>query len=174
MKSPHGFLVTPNQDKLYRNTERVGSVEFILSASIEEAKVVNREALVTSIPSGYTGEIKDGAIIIVHHNVFRKTFAMDGQEKFSSDLVTENTYLVPPESVYAYKNPDQDNWESTRPWCFVRPTGEKLHGEVVFGPRSGCEVVFIPDSEYEFKIDGEVLYRIDTNDICLKKDHQES
>ena len=170
MRSPHGFIITPHEGKLYKNTTKVGSVEFILSSSIENHNVVNREAIVTSVPSMYNGDIKDGDTVIIHHNVFRKDFAFGGREKFSSDRIETDTYLAPQESVYAYKNPIEDKWKAVLPWCFVRPTGEKLHGEVAFGKNEGCEVVFIPDSEYEFRIDGEILYRVDTNDICLRKE----
>ena len=174
MRSPHGFIVEPHEGKLYKNTTKIGSMNFIMSSSIENHKAVNREAMVIAAPSQYNGLIKDGARIIVHHNVFRKTYAYGGLEQFSSDRVDKDTYLVPAESVYAYKNSPEDDWDAVAPWCFVKPTGEKLHGVVAFGKDKGCEVVFIPDSEYDFKIDGEVLYRVDTKDICLRKKLQEN
>jgi hypothetical protein len=174
MRSPHGFVVKPNEGKLYKNTTKIGSMDFILSSSIENHNVVNREAIVSTTPSRYQGLIKDGAKVIVHHNVFRKTFAYGGREQFSSDKIEEGTYLVPVESVYAYKNSPEDKWSAVSPWCFVRPSKDKLHGEVVFGKDEGSQIVFIPDSEYEFRVDGETLYRIDINDICLRKELQEN
>ncbi len=33
----------------------------------------------------------------------------------------------------------------------------------------GDIVAFAPDSEYEFRIDGEILYRMYNKNICLKK-----
>lgn len=181
MRSPHGFVASPSDGKLYNNTRKAGDKEFVISSSMENAKMVNREAVISTVPSGYKGPIKDGATAIVHHNVFRKFYASKGgEERFSSNLFDENTYLIDTESIYAYKNEKHDKWKATFLWCFVKPTGEALHGKVVIGNDhlvsndvfEGDEVIFIPDSEYEFNIDGEVLYRIDSKDICLVKEPQ--
>ena len=177
MRSPHSFIVSPSEGKLYRNTRKVGNKEFVLSSSMENAKMVNREAVVNAIPSSYDGLIQDGAVAIVHHNVFRKTYASGGgKETFSSDMVDENNYLVPGESIYAYKNNGDELWSTVGPWCFIRPTGEMLHGEIAIGNThlkkmevfEGDQVVFIPDSEYEFTVDEEKLYRMYDHQITIK------
>ena len=82
---------------------------------------------------------------------------------------------------------DGKKWNPVGDYCFVRPiekkedivlTGEKneeLTGELVYGNpklhelgvRVGDEVGFTPDSEYEFEIEGETLYRMKTKDICV-------
>ena len=36
------------------------------------------------------------------------------------------------------------------------------------GVNEGDEIGFVPDSEYEFKIDGEKLYRMYNHAICVK------
>ena len=51
-----------------------------------------------------------------------------------------------------------------------------LVGELVYsnrelekiGLKEGDTVAFQPHSEYEFKVDGEVLYRMFTQNICIK------
>jgi len=182
MRSPHGFVASPSDGKLYKNMRKAGNTEFAISTSMEDAKTVNREALISAVPSRYTGPIKDGATAIVHHNVFRKFYASNGgKETFSTDMFDENTYLIAPNAIYAYKNSNNDPWKTVNKWCFVRPTGEMLHGEIVIsnemleknGVIEGDEVIFIPDSEYEFTIDEEVLYRINSEDICLVKKRQQ-
>jgi hypothetical protein len=35
------------------------------------------------------------------------------------------------------------------------------------GLSEGDEVAFTPDSEYEFNIDGEKLYRVNSDNICI-------
>jgi hypothetical protein len=52
---------------------------------------------------------------------------------------------------------------------------EELWGEIVYknddftSAEVGDVVSFTPESEYEFNIDGEVLYRMYNKNICLKK-----
>ncbi len=170
MRSAQGFIVTPSDGEIYKNKKTVGSVEFILSSSMENHKVVNRLADIQTVPAGYTGPVKDGAVGIVHHNIFRKTIAYGGKEKFATALFGDGKYIVPEESIYAYKNPGDSCWSMIDPWCFVKPNDDMLGGVVKIGELyNGETVVFIPDSEYEFNVDGEILYRVDTKDICLVK-----
>jgi hypothetical protein len=76
---------------------------------------------------------------------------------------------------------------SPYPYCFVRPiknqdkiissigSREDLWGELVYfndalmDVSKGDIVAFSPDSEYEFRIDDEVLYRMYNKNICLRK-----
>ena len=186
MRSPHGFLVEPFGDKLYNNTKSFGDVELILSSSMETHKTTNRLAIVDAVPSGYNGPIKDGAIVIVHHNTFRKVNDIRGVEKFSSDLFRDGTYVIYEDSIFGYKNDWNDDWSSYLDWCFIEPVVDsndikikkynQLHGVVRvsndiltgIGVSKGDEVVFIPESEYEFDIDDKILYRVDSRDVCLK------
>jgi len=54
-------------------------------------------------------------------------------------------------------------------------TLEQLWGQLVFKNNdidyisNGDIISFTPDSEYEFKIGGETLYRMYNRNICLKK-----
>jgi len=183
MRPLHGFIVSPSEGKLYKNTRKTDGKDFVISSSMENAKIVNREAIVQAAPATYIGSIEEGATVIVHHNVFRKTYASGGgEETFSSDRVDENNYFIPIESIYAFKNTGDELWTAMEYWCFVRPSNDLLHGELVIGNEylkqnevfERDEVVFVPDSEYEFYIDGEVLYRIDSRDICLARKAQKN
>ena len=49
---------------------------------------------------------------------------------------------------------------------------ETNHGVIKYAPENsivkpGDYIVFSKDSEYEFNIDGELLYRMKLNDVCL-------
>jgi hypothetical protein len=85
-----------------------------------------------------------------------------------------------------YKN--ETGWNAYDRYCFVRPvaasesyvkkpfSNEPLMGEMVYpneylkskGVKSGDTVCFSPDSEYEFDVDGEIMYRIYDHQITIK------
>ena len=186
MKSPYQFIIEPVGDKLYNNTKKVGDVDLIISSSFENHKTTNRQAIVKAVPLTYNGPIQEGAIVIVHHNTFRKYLDIRGKEQFSKNRIENNSYMVLLDVIYAYKNDWSQVWKPVAPYCFVKPidndeevktsSNKELFGTMVYsndtltdqGINSGDTVVFSPDSEYEFDIEGEVVYRVNTNDICLK------
>jgi hypothetical protein len=187
MRSPHGFIVEPVGGKLYNNTKKIGDTELILSSSIESFQVTNREAEVLSVPTWYNGPIEKGAIVVVHHNTFRKYNDIHGKEQFSSDLIKDGTYIIYPDSIFAYKNDWAERYSPTDNWCFIKPIkNESDLGLREFEPLAGTveisseiltalgistkdSVYFTPDSEYEFNIEGSTLYRVDSNDVWGKK-----
>jgi hypothetical protein len=186
MKSPYLFIIKPVGGKLYDNVKKVGESELIVNSTIEDHLTTNRQACVESVPLDYSGPIEEGALIIVHHNTFRKYRDMRGVEKFSTNKLFGDTYTLGEDLIYAYKNDWSQEWKPISPYCFVAPiendykydTGSEkaLHGKMVYtndelssiGIENGDIVGFTPDSEYEFNIDEQKLYRINSSDICLK------
>lgn len=184
MKSLYQYIVKPINGKLYDNVRNTGNGEIIVSTNIENHEVTNRVAVVESPPLELSNEIRKGALIIVHHNVFRKYNDIKGNEKFASGLIFGDYYLVDPYQVYMYKNTEDDDWTAIDPFCFVSPinnddelhTGseKELHGRMEYpskylksiGISSGDIVGFRTDSEYEFNIDGKKYYRVNSNNIC--------
>lgn len=187
MKSPYNFLVEPLDGKRYNNTKKVGDVEFNLTSSFEDARSTQRHAIVVATPIGYDGPVEPGATVLVHHNVFRKLIALSGDIQSTANHIVDDLFWVMPEHVYLYKNKESDDWEATDNFVFVRPVEDdykfskdkykELWGEVVYGNSnlnslgvsSGDIICHEPESEYEFDVDGEVLYRMFTRNICLKK-----
>jgi len=189
MRSPFYFIVEPLDGKTYDNTRRFGDVDFVISSSQEDHTVTQRHAVVVATPSGYTGPIMDGDIVIVHHNVFRRYYDMKGREKDSFSFLRPGTYFVDDMQLYAYKQGGA--WYSVGKYNFVRPV-EKIHegfqfdtdkyvqqvGEVVMGSEymksigisKGSRIGFKEDSEYEFRIDDEILYRVADNRIVINYD----
>ena len=93
MKSPFYFIVRPLDGKRYNNTKQIGGVDFITSSSEEDYKFSNRMAVVVETPLNYTGKIKTGDILLVHHNVFKYYNDMKGRQKsgksfFMNDFVS--------------------------------------------------------------------------------------
>lgn len=184
MHSPHFFIITPANDTLYDNEIKIDGKTLTTSTSFENHQVTNRQGVVQAVPTRYKGPILPGDKVIVHHNVFRKYLDMRGVEKFSVNLIRDNIYRVYLEEVFAFKS-EGDYWIPTDGFCFVEPientedfsneAEEELHGELVYigndlikdGLERGDKIVFTPISEYEFNIDGQKLYRIQTKDVCL-------
>jgi len=186
MQSPFAFIVTPLQNKRYDNTIDVGSVEFITSTSKEDASVSNRFALVVEVPLGYKGPIQKEDILVVHHNVFKYYNDMAGREKSGRSFLKDDTFFVEQDQFFMYNH--KGKWLPHLNYCFVKPverekssifklgTYEPLTGYLKYinkslkdsGLKEGDKVGFLPNSEYKFTIDGELLYRMKTSDIAIK------
>ena len=186
MKSPYCFIIKPVDGRRYDNIRTYGKSEFIISASQEDHTVSNRFGEVVSVPIYYNGPIKPNDIVVVHHNVFKFYYDMRGRQKSSWHHLMDDYFIVEPDQVYLHSQNGND-WSALSPFCFIRPIPsedkifspinglEELWGEVVFKNDDMTEVEvgnivsFTPDSEYEFRINDEILYRMYNRNICLKK-----
>jgi hypothetical protein len=186
MKSPFYFIAKPVNGKRYDNTKQIGDVELIVSTSEEDHKFSNRYAEVVELPSKYDGPIMIGDILLVHHNVFKFYNDMRGRQKSGRSFLRENTFFVDFDQFFMYKR--GSTWNAYDKYCFVKPMNasdsyikkpfseEPLMGIMKYpndyliskGVESGDPVCFCPDSEYEFNVDGEKLYRMYDNQITIK------
>lgn len=185
MRSNIDFIVSPIKGKRYDNTRKAGDVEFFISTSIEDAKIVQRLGVVVATPIGYDGDIKVGDVVVVHHNVFRLYYDVRGEEKSTASHFKDDLFFVDEDRIYLHSS--GDNWKSCGRYCFVKPIKndnellpsslKEYWGELRFaspqlskeGVNPGDLVSFQPECEYEFEIDGELLYRMYTHNICLTK-----
>ena len=186
MRSPHYFVIRPNKGVRYDNTRQYGDKEFIISSSQEDHTVTNRIGIVDSVPIGYDGKIKPGDYIIVHHNVFRIYYDMKGEERSSWNHYKDDVFIVEMDQVFLYRDPEGE-WCAPYPFCFVKPIKKELdaemftdtgilmhlHGILEYVPendvlKKGDIVSFQPESEYEFRINDEIMYRIKLKNLCLK------
>lgn len=186
MKSPFYFLVKPLNGKRYDNTRDISGVEIIVSTSEEDHKFSNRYAEVIELPAKYNGEIQKGDILLVHHNAFKFYNDMKGKQKSGRSFFRDDLFLIDAEQFYLYKR--DDKWFTYDKYCFVKPIAsvasylkkgfdeEPLMGEMKYpnayliskGVNVGDKVCFCPDSEYEFEVDGEKLYRMYEQHITIK------
>lgn len=184
MRSVFNFIIKSN--KRYNNSKDIEGKELILNTEISERDYMytNRIGIVKAIPAIIKTPIKPGDSVILHHNVFRRWIDIRGKEKDSSSRIQENDYMVAPDQIYAYKR--NGKWKCLDEYCFVKPIKEdskwsvlreqKLLGKLVYsneyleslGLSVGDMVGFSPDSEYEFNIDDEKLYRVLSNQITIK------
>ena len=178
MKSPYCFIVNPLNNTRYSNTTKVGDKELVLNTSEEDFRFSERQAVVQETPIGYNGPIKAGDKLIVHHNVFKFYNDMQGRRQSGKSFLKDNTFLLDEEQFFAYKKEDGD-WTAVDRYCFVSPlpkedtyiykplTHEPLMGIMEIPSKSllsegvtkGKKVTFKPGSEYEFIVDGKLMYR---------------
>lgn len=186
MRSPNYFVVKPYNDQTYNSTKDIAGVDVVMSSSIEDHLYVNRYAVIQSTPDWYEGDMRKYDIAIVHHNVFRVYYDMQGNKVNSWNYFKDNIYLLDQSQIYMFKHGEDGEWITEDPYCFVSPidkmddktvlrTGiyEDNFGTVEYAPKGsefkrGDKVYFGRDMEYEFEIDGRKMYRMRTSDICLK------
>ena len=166
MKSPYSFIVSPKNGRRYDNIKKYGNKNFITSSSEEDHSSSNRFAVVVSTPINYNGPIKKGDTLLVHHNVFKFYNDMYGNRKSGKN---------------------KSEWIGHDKYCFIKPLESKdgylkksskyepLTGTVKYinqdlldkGVKVGDVVLYQPDSEYEFLVDDELLYRMFTDNITV-------
>ena len=185
MQSPDRFIVRPIKGKRYNNTKDIGGLDFITSTSEEDFKFSNREAEVISLPLDYKGDIEIGDTLLVHHNVFKFYNDMKGRRQSGRSFFKDDLFFIEDEQFYMYKK--NGKWKAHGRNCFVKPSAvkksfidkpgeyEPLIGTVKYineeliklGVKEGDEISFQPESEYEFRVDDEILYRMFTNNITF-------
>lgn len=185
MKSPFYFIAKPKNGKRYDNTKNIGGIELIVSTSEEDHKFSNRYAEVAELPLGYTGPIDIGDTLLVHHNAFKFYNDMRGRQRSGKSFFKDDLFFIETDQFFMYKK--NDNWFAYDRYCFVKPISatesfikkpfseEPLIGKMVYpneylsskGVKSGDTVCFKPDSEYEFNVDGEKMYRMFDHQITM-------
>ena len=180
MQHTHCYIVQPINGRYNNKKENL-----ILNTSIEDHKFVNRNGRVLALPIVNENEyLQVGDEVIVHHNVFRRYYDMRGNEKNSSSYFEEDKYFCYYDQIFLYKR--NDKWYTPPGFCFVKPihslnnltddkeeplTGVLKHvGSDLrsFGLNNDDLIGFTPNSEYEFVIDNERLYRVPINSISIK------
>ena len=187
MNSLFNFIVEPKGDR-YNNTKKVGDKELILNTEVYNHEYVNREAIVRVVPLTNDTDIKVGDTVLVHHNVFRRWHDVKGRERNSRSYYNEDSYVISIDQIFLYKS-DAD-WKPLNGFCFVKPIISKdvfeIRDEVPLvgilkyaeedtlqhGLKIGDVVGFRPSSEYEFVVDGQRLYRVLSNFITIKYEHE--
>ena len=184
MQSLYAFIVEPIKSR-YNNTKKIAEKNLILNTEIQDHRYVNRNAVVISTPINVKTNIKIGDEIIVHHNVFRRYSNIRGEEVDSSSYFKENKYFIYLDQIFMYKQ--KNKWKSIDDFCFVKP----IENQNIFSTEKEIELTgivkyiennklikkntligFTPNSEYEFIIDNERLYRVPIKSICIKYERQ--
>ena len=182
MRSVYNYVVKPKGGR-YNNSKKVGDKDLILNTEIFNHQYINRQATIISTPIIGSADIEVGDDVIVHHNVFRRWHNQHGQEKNSRSYFKEDTYIISQDQIFLYKTFWQ--WKTIPGFCWVKPIKnfnkldidqeQPLMGIIEYadkGFNKGDLVGFTPNSEYEFVIDGQKLYRVLSKFITIKYEYQ--
>jgi hypothetical protein len=187
MKSIFSFIVKPVGER-YNNKVKVGDKELILNTRIESFKSVNNIAEVVSVPLAYSTVIKEGDLVVIHHNVFRRFYDIKGKQKDSRSYFMDDLYFCDIDQIYLYKH--NAEWKSFGNRCFINPIKnidhlkldkeQSLIGILKYGNSSlealkineGDLVGYTPGGEFDFIIDGQRLYCMKSNDIVIKYEYK--
>ena len=178
MNAYKDFIVSPIGER-YNNVSRVDDKELILNTEVFNHQYVNRKAKVIATPLLFQSPVNIGDEVIVHHNVFRRWHDMKGRERNSRSYWQEDKYIVSEDQIFLYNN------NAMPGYSFVKPikSNNKLASDIeqplvgvikyTDGKFSINDLVgFTPNSEYEFVINGERLYRVMNKFITIKYEYQ--
>ena len=178
MKAYKDFIVSPIGER-YNNSKKVGDKELILNTEIYNHQFVNRLAKVIATPLLFSSPVSSGDEVIVHHNVFRRWHDVKGKERNSRSYWKENKYLISEDQIFLYNKIATPGYSFIKPLVstdkFTNNIEEPLIGIVKYsdGTHDKEELVgFTPNSEYEFIINGERLYRVLNKFITIKYGYQ--
>tara|TARA_R100000664_G_scaffold9757_1_gene16242 strand:- start:110 stop:703 length:594 start_codon:yes stop_codon:yes gene_type:complete len=183
MKSLYQFIVKPLKER-YDNIRQVDDKQLIINTSIENHSFVSKKAIVVSTPAAFNTDIKCGDEVYVHHNIFRRWYDQKGRERNSALYFKDDLYFCSIDQIYMY------NLKCHLNYCFVSPIKEintlynrkekEYFGILKYsnssldavGLKPGALVVFTPNSEFEFIVEGERLYCMKSNDIALTHEYE--
>ena len=181
MNAYKDYIISPIGDR-YNNSIRVNNKELILNTEIFNHQYINRHAKIIATPLLFQSPLNVGDEVIVHHNVFRRWHDVKGKERNSRSYWKEDKYIISEDQIFLYK---KDNWVAMPGYSFVKPLKSinnyniederPLMGIVKYsdGSRNKEELVgFTPNSEYEFVVNGERLYRVLNKFITIKYEYQ--
>ena len=182
MRSVYNYVVKPKGGR-YNNSKKVGDKDLILNTEIFNHQYINRQATIISTPIISNTDIEVGDDVIVHHNVFRRWHNQRGEEKNSRSYFKEDIYIISQDQIFLYKTFWQ--WKTIPGFCWVKPIKnfnkldvdqeQPLMGIIEYadkGFNKGDLVGFRPNSEYEFVINGQKLYRVLSKFITIKYEYQ--
>ncbi len=182
MRPVYDFIVKPSGDR-YNNSIEVGDKKLILNTEIFNHQYVNREGIIYNTPICNPNGLRAGERVLVHHNVFRRWHNVKGVEKNSRSFLSENEYIISEDQIFMYKR--DEVWNSMPGYTFVKPIKSKdkystapeqpLIGVVKYSDGTFLPtqlVGFRPNSEYEFSVDGQRLYRVMNNFITIEYEYK--
>jgi len=187
MNSVYQFIIKPIGER-YNNELNVGDKKLIINSSISSHKFVNRKAEIVATPLAFETELKKGDKVIVHHNLFRRYYNQKGRSVNSGKYFKDDMYFASEDQIYMKQV--NNSWKTVKDYCFVKPVVDKDNsslsklkecvGIVKYGNNvlealkinKGDLVGFKKNREFEFLIDGEILYCMESNDILIKYENK--
>lgn len=176
------FLVEPLGGQRFVNTKN----KIIINISIEDHTFTQRVGVVKHLPKFYKGNVEIGDMLVVHHNTFRTYYDQNGNRKESFNHIKDSLFYVGEEFVYMIIKPNGQKYAFNNN-VFVEPIKSKPSffeeeqeiqhlGKIYLtnddlieqNINNGDTVIYAKDSEYEFYLGKERLYKMTTNRILAK------
>ena len=178
MNAYKDYIISPIGNR-YNNSVRVDDKELILNTEIFNHQYINRLAKVIATPLLFQSPVKVGDEIIVHHNIFRRWHDAKGRERNSRSYWKDDKYLISQDQIYLYNNKAMPGFSFVKPLKssnkFINNEEQPLVGIVKYSDgnfKINDLVGFTPNSEYEYIINGERLYRVMNKFITIKYEYQ--
>lgn len=189
MKAVNSVIL--RSERNYNNKVSLNDIEYTVNVDIDNVESINRTATVVAAP--VRSNLSEGDKIIIHHNILREKIHMNGT-KVKSQFHIANDYYHCPVSEVLLKKDAKGEWETLLDFVFIKPIKEhnvELGHGLVLTPESrkgmqsqratlaitnknlkgvtvGDTIIFSKNSEHEFFIDGEKLYKCEVQDILAK------
>ena len=178
MKAYKEFVVSPIGER-YNNSKKIGDRELIVNTEVFNHQYVNRLAKVIDTPLLFQSPLNVGDEVIVHHNIFRRWHDIKGREKNSRSYWKEDKYIISEDQIFLYNGKAMPGYSFVKPLKstnkFSEDKEKPLVGIIKYsdGTFNNKELVgFTPNSEFEFVINGERLYRVMNKFITIKYEYQ--
>ena len=189
--SIYDFILTPENDVVYKNKIEVGDNELILNTHIgvNDKDLLQIQGKVVNAPLYNRLSVKEGDRVIVQHNTFRVWSDRTGQIQHGS-ILEDGQYFVSNDLIFAYDS--GDGWISTGGWVFLKPEEFQKDGvlksEKTYRPDKGIiafeqdpyfkdetlqvgdDIHFRTGKRVTTSIDGETYFRVRIKDILLNND----
>lgn len=190
MKATLYFLVEVVND--YNNyTELDNGLKIMINNTVDSVQHINRIGKIIDAPNGTIAN--KGDMVLFHHNICRKSIGNKGKKRVSMFQVEPNIFFIPATEIFMLKKPTDKDWVALDPFVFVKPLlAEKkvlsnglevleeayedmkessgvlayLNKELSLeGLKIGDRVAFQEFSQHEYEINGNIYYKMKTEDI---------
>jgi hypothetical protein len=184
------YLIVEQEEAYNNEVELSSGKSLIVNSTIESVDHISRTAKVIEAPDSII--LKRGDQVVVHHNIFRQKNDVKGKTIKSDYHIGDNKYYIPLTEVFLYKR--NSDWVAIDPYVFIKPIPLRDEGNLLLGTKKeykgrehqkgkisfingrlqeqglkeGDEISFARYSEYEFDIEGELYYKMRTQDIIAK------
>jgi len=174
IQSPFQFIISPANGKQYLDEITVAGKKLLISNSIENHEDVNRIGVVRQLPKNYKGNVKQGDLVVTHHNTFRISFNDKGVPLQSDHYIKDDLFAVTPDLIYLIIR--NGEFIATDDYVFIEPIEEEkfLLGKVTLenigiakfinsevknqGVKVGDKIIFRKFANYLFEIFDFKLY----------------
>lgn len=177
-------------NRSYNNKEVINGTKYTVNVSIDNVQSINRTAEIVVAPLG--SGLASGDEVLIHHNILRENIQVNDLKTKGNFHINGEFYRSPVSEILMKRV--NGKWETLLDFVFLKPIKEQdvdLGHGLILTPHSrkgfqdlratlaitnkklkgvdiGDTVIFSRNSEHEFLIDGETMYKCEVQDILAK------